>query len=347
MISTFAGFRSRCTMPDLVRHRHAGADVDAELHGALELDRLLVDDLAAEGVRGEVLHRDGVVALDVQEVVDADDVLVRDLARVAQLVDEALHHLLVLGDVRVQELQDQPLIDDGVLHQQHGAEGAVADAVDVLVAALDDVARLERGDVQARGSLGRLGRLLHRLVRDEQRLCRFRGGRLRRAHPGRGCGRGRRGAAGGGLGGARTAARCPRCGCPVPRPPRPPSARWSGRRMLACACSSHAHLVGALLVGQLARAPGWPRCGSRVSGRRQRAAAALDELARRRACRARAPRSAAPWRCAVLQHLHEARHGALAADLGQRIDGALAHPPVRVAGGLDQLSRPRARPWSG
>ena len=52
---------------------------------------------------------------------------VRDLARVAQLVDEPLHHLLVLGDVRVQELEHEPLVDDRVLHQQHGAEGALAD----------------------------------------------------------------------------------------------------------------------------------------------------------------------------------------------------------------------------
>ena len=66
----------------------------------LLLQRLLVDDLGAERVRREVLHRDGVIALDVEEVVDADDVAVRDLARVAQLVHEALHDLFVLGHVR-------------------------------------------------------------------------------------------------------------------------------------------------------------------------------------------------------------------------------------------------------
>ena len=111
----------------------------------LQLQRLLVDDLGAERVRGEVLHRDRVQALDVEEVVDADDVAVRDLARVAQLVHEALHDLLVLRHVRVQELQDQPLIDHGVFHQQHGAESAAADALDVFVAPLDDVAGGERG----------------------------------------------------------------------------------------------------------------------------------------------------------------------------------------------------------
>ena len=84
-------------MPDRVRDFHARADVDAEAERALQRHRLLADDFAAERVRGEVLHRDGVVALDEQEVVDADDVLVRDLARVAQLVHEALHDLFVFA----------------------------------------------------------------------------------------------------------------------------------------------------------------------------------------------------------------------------------------------------------
>src|SRR3989442_7336987 len=38
------------------------------------------------------------------------------------------------------------LVDHRVLHQQHGAESAAADAVDVLVATLDDIARLENLD---------------------------------------------------------------------------------------------------------------------------------------------------------------------------------------------------------
>ncbi len=138
---------------DLVRYRHAHADVAAEAERATQLHRLLVHDLAAERVRREVLHRNGVVPLDEQEVVDADDVLVRDLARVAQLMDEALHHFFVLRHVRVQELEDQPLVDDRVFHQQHGAEGAAPDAVDELVAALDDVARLQLRDVELRGPL--------------------------------------------------------------------------------------------------------------------------------------------------------------------------------------------------
>ncbi len=91
-----------------------------------------------------------------------------------------------------------------------------------------------------------------------------------------------------------------------------------------------AHLLGAALVRQLATAPGWPRCGSRAPGGRPGAAACRPACCRR-ACRARAPRSEPPCRSPAVQHLHQARQGALAADLRQRIDGALAHPPVLVA----------------
>jgi len=59
-MSTLAGFQIAVHDADLVRDRHAGAHVDAKLQGALQLDRLVVHDLAAEGVRGEVLHRDRV-----------------------------------------------------------------------------------------------------------------------------------------------------------------------------------------------------------------------------------------------------------------------------------------------
>ncbi len=72
----------------------------------------------------------------------------RDLARVAQFVHETLHHFLVRRDVRVQKLQDQPLVDDLVLHQQHRAECALADLLDVLVTALDDVAGFELGNIE-------------------------------------------------------------------------------------------------------------------------------------------------------------------------------------------------------
>ena len=167
-------------MPTCVRDFHAGADVDAEIERTRQWHGFLADDFTAERVRGEILHRDGVIALDEQEVVDADDVVVRDLARVTQLVHEALHDLLVFRDVRIEELKNEALVDDGVFHEQHRAERALADALDVFVAAFDDVAGLERLDVEflrARHLLGLLDRTLHFLLRHEQRARRL----LRRA----------------------------------------------------------------------------------------------------------------------------------------------------------------------
>ena len=67
---------------DMMRNGHSVAHVDTKLNGAPQLERFLVHDLAAQCMRREILHRDGVVALHVQEVIDADDVLVSDLARV-------------------------------------------------------------------------------------------------------------------------------------------------------------------------------------------------------------------------------------------------------------------------
>ncbi len=39
-----------------------------------------------------------------------------------------------------------------------------------------------------------------------------------------------------------------------------------------------------------------------------------------------------------LQHFHQARHGAFAADFGQRVDGAFADPPILVLGRVDQVT---------
>ncbi len=40
----------------------------------------------------------------------------------------------------------------------------------------------------------------------------------------------------------------------------------------------------------------------------------------------------------VLEHFDQPRHRTLAADFGQRIDGAFAHPPVLVLGGFDEVA---------
>ena len=71
-----------------------------------------------------------------------------DLARVTQFVHKPLHHFLILRNVRIEELEDQPVVDHGIFHQQHRAKGTLADALDVLVAALHDVARRQRGNIE-------------------------------------------------------------------------------------------------------------------------------------------------------------------------------------------------------
>ncbi len=269
----------------------------------------------------EILHGNGVVAAHVDEVVDADDVLVRDLARVAQLVHEALHHLLVLRHVRVQELQDQPLVDDRVLDQHHRAERALADLLDELVASFDDVAVLERGDVHLdgarRGFLGLLEDLVDVAFFDQQRARRLR-------HLGR----------------LDLRRRC--CGYCRARVAVVDLLQRADRGLLdrlvggigAGRLDVTAHAIGALVVGQ-------PR--ERVDGldldlllrALQQAHHRLDharvaELAER----ARHGRQRA--RIFGVQQLHQRRHCLLAADFRERVHGPLAHPPVLVLGRLDQ-----------
>src|SRR5580658_7307180 len=321
------GFQVAVHDAELMRYRHAGADVDAELSGALQFHRLLVHDLAAQGVRGEVFHRDRVATLDVQEIVDADDVLVRDLARVAQLVHEALHHFFVLRDVGIQELQDQTLIDDRVLHEYYRAEGAAADAVDVFVAALDDIAGLESVDVEGAGDLRRFDGLRERLIGDQHCLSGFGWCGLRRPHARGGRGR-NRSAAGGKRGDSRDAIvqfghrrRC-HSGDGLIR----------GRRLRL---QLRAHLPGVALVRQACDGLDCldanftlGSCDQRQQRFHELAVTELTERAHHDRRRLAAGRR--------VQHLHEARYRALAADLGERVHGALAHPPVGIPRGLDE-----------
>ena len=78
-------------------------------------------------------------------------------------MDEALHHLFVRRHVGIQKLEDQPLVDDLVLHQQYGTESALADFLDELVAAVDDIARLEGRNVEYRRRLCRCLRRRRRI----------------------------------------------------------------------------------------------------------------------------------------------------------------------------------------
>src|SRR5882724_4177007 len=298
----------------LVRNRHAGRNVDAEFDRALENDRLFVDDLAAQSMGRKIFHGDGVIAADVEEIVDADDVLVRDLAAVAQLVNEALHHLLVRGYVGVQELEDQPLFDHGVFHQQYRAECALADLLDELVAALDDVAGLQGRDIQFGDlyllflyDLGEIG------IVDEQGLGRLLhffgaliGGDLLGGKPVvQFRQRARHGLTDGCVGVARDRLQ--------PHPDRVgvPFASELGQRrdrlhfdFVFLPLQHGQQVLDALLIADLADGANYGRQGLGF------------------------PRA---------QHFDEARQGFAAADLGERIHRAFAHPPIGVLGGFDQL----------
>src|SRR5206468_11394288 len=84
---------------------------------------------------GEVLHGDRVRVLQVHEVVDADDVRVRDTARHLELQDEAPDHVGVDGELGREDLQHQALVHEQILDQVHGPEAAAPHALDHAEAA--------------------------------------------------------------------------------------------------------------------------------------------------------------------------------------------------------------------
>ena len=89
-----AGFRSRCTMPDLVRGAKPGHHLARERQrprdGQLAFRREQAREVGAVHER----HRDVLDAVDLAEVVNADDVGVRDLPREHELALEPALELL-------------------------------------------------------------------------------------------------------------------------------------------------------------------------------------------------------------------------------------------------------------
>ncbi len=228
---------------------------------------------------------------------------------------EALHHLLVRGDVGVQEFEDQALLDNRVFHEQHGAECALADLFDELVAALDDVSRLQGRDVQLRGRRGFLGLLddiRQRRVVDEQRLGRLL--HLFRALVGRDLLR------------RETVVQLLHRACDC----LAQGAVGAGRNGL----QAHADGVGAPLVGELGQRRDRLDFDfifrPRQHGQQGLEALLIADLADGADHRRQGLRLA-------LQHVDEARQRLGAADFRQRVDGALADPPVRVARRFDEL----------
>ena len=107
----------------------------------------------AEILAVHVLHRQEAAAVRVAEVVEPADVLVRDLARDAQLVVELRQPRVVGGDARREELQRDRLIEREIVGAVHLAHAAAAEQRDEAVAAGDNGAGRE---TSGRGS-GRRG----------------------------------------------------------------------------------------------------------------------------------------------------------------------------------------------
>ena len=118
-----------------------------------------------------------------------------------------------------------------------------------------------------------------------------------------------------------------RCGGRAPRSgpgsaPAPAAAR--ARASARCSSASSRQRLDGLDADLLLRA-------------RQQRQQQVRRARRRRACRWRARRPAATWPAPVCSISIRRGRALLAADLGQRVDGALADPPVLVPRGLDQL----------
>jgi hypothetical protein len=118
-------------MDDLLGVRRAKplADLLCDGDTALPLQPAVISKDLRQTPAGEVLHGDGMGSLDLQEVVKANDVLVRDLPGVLQFVDESTNHRFVHGDLGIQDLEDQLLVD-----------GRVLDEIDVTEAPAPDLA---------------------------------------------------------------------------------------------------------------------------------------------------------------------------------------------------------------
>ena len=130
-------------------------------------------------------------------------------------------------------------------------------------------------------------------------------------------------------------ARCPRCGCRARSRRRPPCARWSDRARPTCACSSvrtcSARLSSATCDSAWIASMRISRSGRAMSGSSVSTSCASPSLPS-----ARTTIGVALSLAGALQHFHQTRHGTLAADLGERVHRALAHPPVGIARRLDE-----------
>ena len=127
----------------LVRGGDAGAQLPRQLERLVLRDAADAAEQRREVFAVHVLHREEAAAVRLAEVVQAADVLVRHLARHAQLVVKLREPAVVVGGAAGQELQRDRLIEGEVVGAIHFSHAAAAEQRDQPVAAGDDGAGRE------------------------------------------------------------------------------------------------------------------------------------------------------------------------------------------------------------
>ncbi len=113
-----------------------------------------------------ILHRDEVRAFGFSQVIHPADVPVGDLPRHLELVAEPVDDLPVLGDLGVDELERDLLVDLLVLDPEDASHSPAAELLDDLVAAGEQLPPLEE---RRRGHHGHGLRVLRRSLEPELR----------------------------------------------------------------------------------------------------------------------------------------------------------------------------------
>ena len=127
-------------------HAHPSADSAHDLESAWHGQR---QTFGGQRVTEKILHGDGVGAAHGEEVVNADDVFVGNFPGVAQLVDEALDNVVIGSQRGMQEFQNNFLVDDQILHEDHRPEAPSPDTTYDLIPPVQDGTRFQLHGIDA------------------------------------------------------------------------------------------------------------------------------------------------------------------------------------------------------
>ena len=159
--------------PGLVRRRQAGATCRAIATARDRRSRPSRLRIVARSAPVDVRHRDVLDAVDLAEIVDADDVLVRDLARQQQLALEppfdVAGHARILGDLRADHLDRNGLTElvvPRLIDRAHAAHAEQAD--DVIATTAERGAWFQRTEGMGRPRNAETGGRVDRRVRERR-----------------------------------------------------------------------------------------------------------------------------------------------------------------------------------